>query len=167
MTLRSLLTAAAVAAAPFAAGATPVTPFDLDDIASGMDPFPVTVLPADLTSANSFIIELNGGSVDYKVTVDFALTGNPSPVVASYGVGASSTVLSPIADGMFSDLTVEVVGAGDSLFVNFDVSSIKAGGYTLDITAMTAPQIPVPAALPLIASGLAALGFVGARRRKG
>ncbi|QIE42495.1 PEP-CTERM sorting domain-containing protein [Meridianimarinicoccus aquatilis] len=49
-------------------------------------------------------------------------------------------------------------------FYNYSQSSVRYAG----ITQVQAPsEVPVPMALPLMASGLGALGFLGMRRRKG
>lgn len=60
-------------------------------------------------------------------------------------------------------IPAEVGGFRYSWFTNIDI----AGGIAVDATTlgMTAP-VPVPAALPLLASGLGLMGFAGWRRKR-
>ena len=50
--------------------------------------------------------------------------------------------------------------------ITFDNHSIPAGAYAGTLTVATVAATPIPAALPLFASALGGIGFVGWRRRK-
>lgn len=172
MYLKPILAAAAVALATGANAATTPVVFanDLDDIA--VVPLVVSQpIVADLLPGSGFTDRFFDGSVDYLVTVSFELTGNPSVVDdVSFGVGTAKDDYSlaggPVAGMPFSFLQSFTVLAGGELFVNFALNNIKGGGYEYSVTATPTAPVPVPAALPLLASGLAALGFAARRRSR-
>lgn len=170
MMMKAILAAGAVALATAASAATTpaVYPTDLDDLA--VTPISMGGSLVDVNSGFGFTDALSGGSVAYSVTVAFELMGDSSTIIddVSFGVGTGKD-LYDIAGGAvtgvpFSFLETFTVAAGDELFVNFALNNIKGAQYSYNLSATPAP-IPLPAALPLMAAGLAALGFA-ARRRK-
>ncbi|AXI54549.1 hypothetical protein C1J05_08635 [Sulfitobacter sp. JL08] len=101
-----------------------------------------------------------GGSV--TAARDAALAGNID-AINGISIGGGSTLLDYYKDN--------VIGGTDSFAIGaVDFAAFSAGVKTklkAEITG-TPPGgvVPVPAALPLLAGGLALLGFVGRRRRK-
>lgn len=168
MMMKAILAAGAVALATAASAATTPILFDndLDEVAVTPVGFSDTVV--DWNNSFGFTDRFFGGDVDYRVKVTFELAGDAATVLddVSFGVGTGRD-LYDIAGGAvagvpFSFFDTFRVAAGDELFVNFALNNIKGAYFSYEVSAT---PVPVPAALPLMAAGLAALGFA-ARRRK-
>ena len=171
MILKSLIVTLSLVIATAANGATTPTGFDskIDDLATA--PLHIVQdMTADLVNDQGFTDRLFGGSRDSTITVSFNTLGQPSIFDdVSFGVGTAkddyslgSTAPTGAISSPFTFEESFFVKAGDELFINFALNNIKGGGYEYKVTA--AP-IPVPAALPLLASGIAALGLMRRRRK--
>lgn len=102
-----------------------------------------------------FSIDLNELNFDRVVTVNFTgTTSGGGTVNQSFTLdGIKSTVETFFFNALFTDLT-QLSWVQESPYHQFD-------NIVLDVAA-----VPVPAALPMMASGLLAFGFVAYRRRK-
>lgn len=145
--------------------------------------------------ATTYIYTGSGISIGASVTIDAApdATGTfgatsesisgPVPIVPIQGSitseGASLTLDNGVVDGWdlyFSyhvlgsatSLSVETTPAGDSFFLSTDSGQQSAQGHsgvwTCEDCGM--PSTPLPAALPLFATGLGGLGLFGWRRKR-
>jgi hypothetical protein len=118
-----------------------------------------TVLNFNVVAGSSYTISfdygVNGGAAE---TLDFGLGSNLFSLAIPAGGIASLTPYSVT----FLALATETV----SLF--FEGQGIDNQGPVLDnvLLEQNVSAVPVPAALPLLAAGLGALGFVARRRRK-
>jgi hypothetical protein len=72
------------------------------------------------------------------------------------------------AQSFFSHVIVIQWLAGlNNIQISFGIKMSGAGGFSFDYAASYSPvETPIPAALPLYATGLAALGLLARRRRK-
>jgi hypothetical protein len=118
-----------------------------------------TVLNFNVVAGSSYTISfdygVNGGAAE---TLDFGLGSNLFSLAIPAGGIASLTPYSVT----FLALATETV----SLF--FEGQGNDNQGPVLDnvLLEQNVSAVPVPAALPLLAAGLGALGFVARRRRK-
>jgi hypothetical protein len=166
MTIHRILAGAVMAMAPlFANAATLVDSADL----AVTNPY---TFPLPVTNAGGFAAGFeftNSGALPLEVDIDFSTTIGP---VSGDGFDALSVILSDALNGgsVLDTMTtpddggtLSFVLGGDARFVIVSYDAIKNAGFELTATAT---PVPLPAALPMIAAGMAALGFVGARRRK-
>jgi hypothetical protein len=123
---------------------------------------------------SSFSITLAGhqydlsfvNSVSNYVYFGYDTTSNsfvPASVPGSVGnyPGILSAINASLNQGFFFDPLASMSGPGnDGLFTEY------ASATTLTATSYSISQTPIPAALPLFASALGGLGFLGFRRKK-
>ena len=94
--------------------------------------------------------------------------GTPNSFTASFGVGAGSTVVPQLTNAVAFPYTFHSA----SILATAAVTTLTIGGFRHDpsfwgLDDVDVSLVPLPAALPLLASGLLGLGAVGWRRRKG
>ena len=105
----------------------------------------------------SFTVVTGDNSGDTSVPVGFVGLG--ADLSVSQGFGASgAVVVTPGASGLSI-----FVGTAQPVYFNVKWDSAKSAGFT---AVFSATPIPVPAALPLLGGALAALGALGAVRRR-
>jgi hypothetical protein len=165
---RVIVAALVGALAPIAASAATVPaalPPAVNDLAANdyFDSFSSS-FPGD------FSLNFESSDADRNVTARLELSADlPTDAAAGFSTGDAFTLGSGIVS--IDETITFMVMAGDMFTFDFEDGATliaKDFDYTLTVTSVAkAPPVPVPAALPLIATGLAALGFVGARRRKG
>ena len=97
-------------------------------------------------SFDSTEIKAWGGGID-NITITGYLQGNVVGIDSLNGVGSAWTLLSPD-------------------FASVDQVNISGGLFLLDNTAVNTSATPLPAALPLFATGLGAMGFLARRRKR-
>jgi hypothetical protein len=110
------------------------------------------------------------GGQNYDISVEWLANGTNLPGQQLYEVLWDGTVIGQIdgdtASSTYTDLTYTVLGVGNDT-IAVEGYSQDAGNFTGDISVMAAPSAtPLPAALPLFASGLGAVGLLGWRRKK-
>lgn len=152
--MKAYLFAAALAALPMSAGAVTV---DYDPVSGqyeqsyGVSPFALASSP--LTFSYDFIADLTG------VVLQIAVTGTGSLDYSVAGFG-SGTLSFP----GYASVDIGDVLAGSSIYLTFS-NPVGSVGFTTTVYGDAAP-VPLPAAGLLAIAGVAALGAVGARRRK-
>ncbi len=127
----------------------------------------VTRLSIDF-SASSLLITLNTTLTDPTWTP----TGQNGPVFSVESGNAFPTITSVLVNGLGSPgLPCALPGmvvcsflASDKLYINFAGWSYKDGD-TVRVDFATSP-VPLPAALPLFAAGLGAMGIMGWRKKR-
>ena len=91
-----------------------------------------------------------------------------TPIVSRTYTNSSGQVDPPATSGTFLSFVLEdgTFNTSDSIFLVASVSGdTTSSGASLRLDNMSA-DVPVPAALPLMATGLGLLGFMGWRRRR-
>ena len=99
--------------------------------------------------------------------------GAGTSAIGSLSINSGSSVFLGECGGCLGFLSTEVPGSTLSIddlaafgFLNFDGGDTTLNGILLTYTVENANETPLPAALPLFASGIAALGLVARRRKK-
>jgi hypothetical protein len=123
--------------------------------------------PSGITSKQGELLVQQGPVTDY-VEIDLRTIpdlANPSPLVTGLFMIAFKTGLGTLADESLPPLETFLVGK--SPWPNSFTLSGFLSGHISEITiASPVSQTPIPAALPLFASALGGLGFVGWRRKR-
>lgn len=128
--------------------------WDGEDTTYGKDYF---TLADDITFSETFTNHQSEGQ---------SYLGAPTEV---YGSGTSAAhiyrSLGPVSDGSF----FSVLHTADTFTVTFAGVGLTDEYFGIDnvsvsVTEINAPTVPLPAGLPLIGSGLAAIALLGARR---
>ena len=115
--------------------------------------------------------EAGGGSITFEFNQEVTFLG--VDVFDVSDGGATFNIEFFDVDGLFATVFF-ASGIGDNEYVSFlsqfdDVVKIVfnfGGSGAIDNILFDAPEIPVPAALPLLLSGLAGLGFASRRRKQ-
>ena len=135
-----------------------------------------------------------GAPVTYtqSASFNFASSGNPMGInlmnVASLGAGFQTATFNVLANGSlafmqsFSSLLdaqnfftgnwlwLPMLAGTSNITLSFSETMTAIGGFAFEYGLSDAPEVvaqtPLPAALPLFASGLAGLWFAGRRKKK-
>jgi hypothetical protein len=94
-----------------------------------------------------------------------AVVDNPSDFSVSFNDKQLSSVGDPTTDGVWTYFVLFVTATGsDTLTFSFMDNPAFIALDNVDVSAVAAT--PIPAALPLFATGLAGLGLLGWRRKR-
>ena len=127
---------------------------------------------ANLLQVGTYVLTVDVGS-----RLDFAFTGNADVRLFAGATEVADTLASAPTAGTFALATVTYVVAagnpniGQSLGIELDGQAVGGSGQvdwdlvTLDYETPASPT-PLPAALPLFASGLGAMGLFGWHRKR-
>ena len=135
---------------------------------------------ADVGTTTQFILTANGdeniiaslAAPSHAVGFDAFFNGLGPVTVTAFGIGGS-TLAQLFIGGNGLDPATGLADRGylgftsDALIYGFQWTTTNGGTLNTGFTAIsTVPEVPLPAALPLFATGLGALGLFGWRRRK-
>ena len=174
---RTALGSAAIAAIPAAAGAVTLDtepnntfataqPATVGDLISGNLCLNVGACsPQDLADFFHYTGLPPGGSFDFAFNhpgVEFA---GDNLLAGRYTSGGPAVDSVASATSTFVHLTGTIPGSGELFFGITNQNSAEAEGYTARLT-VTGARVSAPAAIVLLAAGLAAVGLDTIRRRK-
>jgi hypothetical protein len=119
--------------------------------------------PAGSISGYAESIDLSDTQIEVGIPVAVSFTPvtfNGFVITDLSGVFLSASYVSGV-------LPASISIAGNQLFLNYQgVSTSAAGNTIIDVTTNGVAATPLPAALPLFATGLAGLGLLGWRRKR-
>jgi len=121
----------------------------------------------DVGAGSSFNIRADFAATTDFVSVDAYTTAGRSVTMSAYDAGGAllgaitSAVIASFGDSDFISLS----GLGPIAYVIWESSSPFSASVGIDNLSFTS-EVPLPAALPLLMSGLAGLGFASRRKRK-
>ena len=135
---------------PIASASITIGILDHDSAASGNQVNSFLVGGNDMTSALNTAFESAGGSNgEYNV----------------YTLGLDSSVFASL-DGSVT-VSLALMGPGlQTALIGGAITETPSNGAHLIYSSLTVNPVPIPAAAPLFLSALAALGFIGRRRRR-
>lgn len=110
------------------------------------------------------ITDFSGGTQVNDTGETTANGGSPGDVRSF-----SFTDLSPITVALINNLLtirIETDSFASVRFASLEHLTLNAAQLNIDFTAPAVSQVPLPAALPLFGTGLAAMGFIGWRRKR-
>jgi hypothetical protein len=104
-------------------------------------------------------------SADLGSVFNWAAPGNPTilPLTFTFGSTSETITLAHYFDGTYPLVTYLFTSSTPFTTITIDDPT---DGLALDNFTFPAAQTPLPAALPLFASGLGALGFLSWRRKR-
>jgi len=149
-----------VALSPFALGLasqTPSTPLLNYLVAQGGGGSVTITYKTPQTS-----LDIVWGSVDIATGYNLVVTAGLDKITGAQVLSATGL---PSGDTGLYNVAVELLGLAPFSSVTFSDSSLPA--FEFDIAAVSGvSKTPLPAALPLFAGGVGALGFFGWRRKR-
>jgi hypothetical protein len=144
--------------------------------------FTITYLSGQVSAGSGFPLSDANGDPNFVVNGANGSSGQPAPskyvsssqypaflaeLIGTWANSSGAIIGTPFVVGDGPDTVTAPVGATELLLgVNDDIFSDNVGSLTVSVAGPGVAVTPIPAALPLLVSGLGALGLLGWPRKR-